>query len=385
MRYDAAIIGAGGDGLAAAIALADAGLRVIVVDRADDARRPSRHARIPSRLPRLSLCDSVCADPGGASSTRSVWRARRRRRAGPRLIVALWPDARSLIGRGAGEAASALLGRGGAAVSAAALARAATEAMRVPPRFARLRRAGDAAPWPARTGLAQSLAGLAAKRSAIAAARAHLMAAALAGRAADPCAGRLGAASACARRYGVRCLAGAPARRRRCRPAPPRPAPNSRCGAERHARSAARRRARRRARAGRRHARSRPAPILSTLDLKQTFLSLFPWNELPADLVAPRGRLPHGRRHGAACCLRSMRRRICRPRAAQPDPCRARCGPTLAEAHAAWRAGLDPGPSAARPALRLGLRSGARAGRQGGDDGDARRHPASPVRRRLDA
>ena len=56
--------------------------------------------------------------------------------------------------------------------------------------------------------------------------------------------------------------------------------------------------------------------IVSTLDLKRTYLSLFQWNALPKPIIKRVERLAHGRRHGAG----ALRTGKPRPLAADLSP-----------------------------------------------------------------
>ena len=305
MRYDAAIIGAGTNGLAAAAALAGAGLKTIVIERAGACRRPRRDARIPSGLFASPFCDEMAPIPA------EIFRALDLARHGAIFVpapssLALWPDRRHEVLNWAPEA------NPGSAASPKREARAdeirarafADGSQRAPEWLAQ---ASGPAPWPGADWSAFSLADLLD----------------------DAFIGSRRCQSACDGGRALRALrrsvrggerapsAGAPAVRRR----------DGRDGDARGGASAGRGDA---AGAeislgleaadirldGARATGVRLADgtaiearaVISTLDLRRTFFSLFAWKDLPGEAVerVSRYRIAGGRR---GCCSRSMRRR----------------------------------------------------------------------------
>ncbi len=126
MRYDAAIIGAGGEGLAAAIILAGAGLSTLIVERA--AMPGGRLVTRPFH-PGFSAgpyCDDIAEIPPALFHELGLAAAGLAMAPAP-ASLALWPDRRHVIGRDAGDGAAALLNEA-AARRTAVLARAAREA-----------------------------------------------------------------------------------------------------------------------------------------------------------------------------------------------------------------------------------------------------------------
>lgn len=334
VRYDAAIIGAGGEGLAAAIVLAKAGLSALVVDRA---------AAPGGRLVTRSFHPGFSAGPYGddvAEIPPALFHELGLAAAGLAMApapasLALWPGRRHVIGRDAGDGAAALLHEA-AARRAAILARAAQDAATPPPRFTVF--AGKrAAPWPAEDWATERLASLAAARIASADGAAHLMALALAGRAGDPfLAGSalhlLAAPAGFASPGGPGGLAAALEARAR------RAGAELRCGVEAIEIRRERRGATLVLADGSEIA---AAAILSTLDFKQTFLSLFAWSSLPPALGARIGQ--YRMDGGAARLLLALDAppdlppfALRSPLHVMPDPQR------LAAAHSACRAGLIP-------------------------------------------
>lgn len=283
MRYDVAIIGAGSDGLAAAIVLARAGLKVRVVDRGS---APGGMLQVREFHPGFRASpyrDGLAPIPAdifwslGLARAGAVF-------APPPLSVALWPDGRSVIGRGRGREAAALLGQG-ADRRAAVLARAAAEPDHVPPRFAFGARPRSA-PWPSEDWTATSLSDLLAERIGEPRLAAHALASALAGRTADPLLGGsalhlLASADGGVPAGGLARLATALADLAAAAGV------EIACGVEiseiRHA--GARASGLALADGGEIDARA----LISTLDLKQTFLSLFAWSDLPEAVVSRAG------------------------------------------------------------------------------------------------
>ncbi|MDE3114970.1 MAG: NAD(P)/FAD-dependent oxidoreductase [Pseudomonadota bacterium] len=336
VRYDAAIIGAGGDGLAAAIVLARAGLKTVVLDRAS---RPG--GRLCTREFHPGFRASPFLDDLAPIPSALFW-SLGLARAGARLApvpasLALGPSGRSLIGRGRGGAALDLL-TGADARIAAALARAAGEAGPPPRRFEFFHRPAYR-PWPGEDWLLPSLGDLLAGHIADPALRAHLMARVLAGRACDPfLAGSAvqllaPASGGLTVRGGAGALAEVLARLAREAGA------EIRCDAEAGEIRRDRNGVSTVVLAGGEEVIARA--LVSTLDLKQTFLSLFVWDALPPELLRRVGRFRMA--GGTARVLfaldappelaRGIRRADLH---VAPSP------EAFAEAHAAWRAGMIP-------------------------------------------
>jgi phytoene dehydrogenase-like protein len=323
-RYDAAIIGAGADGLAAAILLARAGLRTIVLER---------HAATGGRLTTRAFHPGFLASPYVSELAPipdalfwSLDLARHGAIRAPSLPpAALWPD-RIVLADTPSLMAEADSRR------AAALTRAST-----PEPAPRWRLFGKPAPtpWPSESWTHRPLADLAADETQ----SALLAATALEGRSADPLSagsalhllaptgdgiwrgglGGLGAAlDAAARAVGAEISCGLEVGEIACT--------DSRVAAltlSDGSSIAAR-------------------AVISTLDLKRTFLSLFPWADLPKQAV---------KRIGDFRCAGSTARLLL---ALAAPPSRADVPPDLlrrplhvtpdiaamVEAHAAWRAGI---------------------------------------------
>lgn len=280
MRYDAAIIGAGANGLVAAACLAGAGLSVVVVERSNRAGGRLATREFHPGFRASPFCDEV--DPIPADVYRALDLARR----GAILLpaqssLALWPDRRNEI-RHDGTSPGRIDERTFADVESLR-AHARADALRAPKRrwFAR----SDPAPaWPQPLWAGASLAEALSERSADPDARAHALARALAGRAVDPFApggalhlltpglggsgmtmGGLAtlaeALERAAREAGADMLLGLEAadiQRKRGRACGLRLADGTEIGAR---------------------------AIISTLDLKRTFFSLFAWKDLPEELT----------------------------------------------------------------------------------------------------
>lgn len=280
MRYDAAIIGAGANGLAAAACLAGAGLSVVVVERSERAGGRMATREFHPGFRASPFCDEIAPIPA------DLYRALDLARRGAILLptqasLALWPDRRNEI-RGEGESPGRIEERA-AAASETLRAHARAEATRAPRR--RWFASPDPAPaWPQPAWAGASLAQALSEPLSDPDARAHALARALSGRAVDPFApggalhllapGRGGSGLAmgglstlaaalerAAREAGAELLLGLEAadiRRARGRACGLRLAD----GTEIDARA-----------------------VISTLDLKRTFFSFFAWKDLPEELA----------------------------------------------------------------------------------------------------
>ena len=326
MRYDAAIIGGGADGLAAAAVLAKAGLRAIVVER---------HAEPGGRLVTCQFHPGFYASPFAGDvppiPDELFWSLDLARhgalRSPPLPHTALWPD-RSATQDSTGILAQAEHRR----IAALAFAGAPAPKPRWNP-FAKPRRAA----WPAEAWTHRSLLDLFGGTGDDGAAL--FTAASLEGRAADP----LSAGSALhlwspsgggVWRGGLRALGTALAGSARAAGA------EIACGLDV---------ADIRCRDGRAAALSladgteiAARAVISTLDLKRTFLSLFAWSALPAAAVRQIGDF-----RIAGSSARLLVALSAPPRAANlPDGALRgpiHVMPDLAqriEAHAAWRTGV---------------------------------------------
>ena len=276
MRYDAAIIGAGAEGLAAAIVLGQAGLRVIVIERGSQAggRLLARQFHPGFRCP--PFVDGVDEVPAPL-----FWRldlARRGAIAAPRTSSAVWPDRRHTLALGAcGGAAAKLLAVAGE--RRREIAERVLE-MQTRPLFRR----DEMRAWPGEDWATRSLADVLARAALSDDEREHIAAWALSGAAADPfidgsalqllgAGGRLaggterlaGALIAAAKAAGVDFSFGLEA------------SDLHRRGGDRDARITGI------GLADGSEIAARSA--ISTLDLKRTFLTFFTWNSLPNAVV----------------------------------------------------------------------------------------------------
>lgn len=269
MRHDVCVIGAGADGLAAAAMLAGRGLKVAVVER--DSRPGGRCAtrEFHPGFRASPYVDELAAIP--ADIFWSLDLARRGALLAPASSsLALWPARRSLLPPLAGEA-----------LRRAIAGRVLADAGESPKRTLFASRP-TYAPWPGEELAARTLLDVLDELSTDFAERAHLLAALLDGRVCDPTL----AGSA------LHLLAGAPGGVAAgglgrlgdaLRAAAEEAGAEITCGLEA---TDIKRKGRRVAGVGLADGSEIAArAIISTLDLKRTFLSLFTWSELPRALV----------------------------------------------------------------------------------------------------
>ncbi|MEJ0026635.1 MAG: FAD-dependent oxidoreductase [Rhizomicrobium sp.] len=324
-RYDAAIIGAGADGLAAAALLGRAGLRAVVLER-----QPHPGGLLATRQFHPGFFAAPFADDVAPIDDGLFWSLDLARHGAwatpPAPAMAVWPDKRA-IAVPLRELDAAVGAR-----RAAALARARLPAPPPSSRwnpFAKEARAD----WPAESWNHRALADLLSEFAPSEEQAALAAAGALEGRAADPLAagtalhllvrpaggvwrgalGGLGTAfAAAAREAGAEIACGLEVSDIRCH--------KGRVAGVGHADGS----------------EVAARAVISTLDLKRTFLSMFPWNELPKPAI---GRIAHFRTAGSTARLLL---------ALGERPERLPRGPVhvtpdirgLVEAHAAWRGGV---------------------------------------------
>jgi len=323
--YDAAIIGAGADGLVAAALLGRAGLRAIVLER-----QPQPGGLLVTRQFHPGFFAAPFADdiaPFEDALFRELDLARHGAwLAPPSPAQALWPDRKFLAAPLAALDAEIRTRRG------TALARAAEPVPPPPWRFNPFARHAEP-DWPAESWNHRALADVLAEHAADETQVAFLAAAALEGRAADPFAagtalhllcrpaggvwrgalGRLGIAlAAAAREAGAEIACGLEVSDIRCH--------KGRVAGVGHADGS----------------EVAARAVISTLDLKRTFLSMVPWSELPKPAI---GRIAHFRTAGATArllvALGERPENLPRgPVHVMPDL------RTLLEAHSAWRGGV---------------------------------------------
>jgi phytoene dehydrogenase-like protein len=334
LRYDACVIGAGADGLAAAATLAKAGLKTIVVERAEHTGGRLALREFHPGFHASPFCDELAPIP--AEIFHDLDLARRGAIFAPApTALALWPDRRGVLLLSDSSAPSNLLRRAARAADEARL-RAGRDA-EPPVRRPLFARAPPREPWLGEDWLGAALSDVVDRTIADPDAAALVIALALQGRAADPYSrgsalhllapgcgggglvtGALGdALAAAAREAGAEIV----------------------CGAEV---------------ADIRQAKGRVSAIgladsteiearavLSTLDLKRTFLSLFQWDALPKPVAH---RVAGFRMAGSTARLLLALDRspdiqagaLRGPIAVAPDPA------DMAEAYAAWRSGTIP-------------------------------------------
>jgi len=182
VRYDAAIIGAGANGLAAATALARAGLTAIVIERSDRAGGRLSTREFHPGFRASPFLDELAPIPQDIFW--SLGLAQRGADLMPAPVsLALWPDRLNLLRAGGQSGAAALLALS-AALAAEALAHALGEAERQPQK--RLFFRPQPMPWPGVEAMLPSLNEILMRRDLDPDTAAHVAAIALSGRAADP-------------------------------------------------------------------------------------------------------------------------------------------------------------------------------------------------------
>lgn len=337
LRYDAAIIGAGGDGLAAAIVLAREGLKTILVERGavPGGRFVTREFHPGFRA--SPFLDEVPPIPPALFW--SLGLARAGAVMAPNCFsLALWPDRKNAIGHGQGLPALMAMAESRQCRDAV-LARADTDVETVPPRFSFFRKLRHAS-WPGEDWAVVSLDNMLSERIREPDLKAHTMAAALAGRTCDPfLAGTALHLFAPATGDGAVVLRGQGTFAEALAHAARNAGAEIACGID----VAEIRRDKRGVAAiglaGGAEIEARA--VISTLDPKQTFLSFFVWNSLPPELV---GRAGNFRMAGSTA-------RLLIALDALPElPAQALRAPlhvapaagNFTDAHAAWRAGLIP-------------------------------------------
>ncbi len=333
MRYDAAIIGAGAEGLAAATLLGQAGLRVLVVERSERAG-----GRCVMREFHPGFRASPFADELAPIPAELYWALDLARRgavfAPARFSLALWPDRHHLLAldRTSKTPAGRLLEHT-QTLRAAVLGRAA-ETDTAKRRTIFDHRCARDRPWPGEAWTSQSLGEAIDARIACPDAVAHFAALALCGRVADPfvpgsalhlllagdrstggLAVLIDALAAAARAAGVEFSFGLEAsdiHRRGGKITGIGLADGSQIAT---------------------------GSVISTLDLKRTFLTFFPWNALPKEVVR---RVSNFRVAGATARVLFALDRLPQLPAPQAAGCNLHLSPDLdrmAEAWQAWRAG----------------------------------------------
>jgi phytoene dehydrogenase-like protein len=332
LRYDACVIGAGADGLTAAVLLARAGLKTIVVEKGE---QPGGRCRLREFHPGFRAAPFRDAlPPIPAELFRALGLAQKGMVLAPAAAsLALWPDRSHWLYRYRPSPARDLLVRAASGREASRL-RAARDAEPTPrrPLFAR---ATASAPWPDEDLYMSALADHVAAGVAEPDAAAHIMALALEGSAADPFL-RGSALDLLARGQG--CLIG-PGLAEALAAAARDAGAEILCGVD----VADIRQAKGRVSAigladG---TRIEARAVLSTLDLKRTFLSLFAWDALPKPVSE---RVAVFRMAGATARLLLV---LGKPPALDADALRSpiHVAPDpagMAAAHAAWRAGTVP-------------------------------------------
>ncbi len=340
MRYDVAIIGAGADGLAAAALLARAKLSTIVIERNERCG-----GRAATREFHPGFRGSPFADELPSIPARLYWTLDLSRRGAifvpSPVSTALWPDRSSVIRRGSFSPASHLLKR--AADSAEAASRRAEIDSEIPARSwpGMLGRKRASQPWPGAawttTSLNESI-GAAVPDSDDAA---HVCAGALWGRAADPFLAGTALHLLATVRSGT-IIGGLERLADALTGAATKAGAEIRCGLEASEVRTAEGRATIVVLADGTEIEARA--VISTLDLRRSFLSLFKWNELPAQLL---NRIRNFRMAGATARLLLALDHLPVSLAGLSEGLRGPIHLTpdfeaAARAHASWCAGLIP-------------------------------------------
>ena len=271
MRYDACIIGAGADGLAAAATLAGRGLKVAVVER--DSRPGGRCAtrEFHPGFRASPFVDELPAIPQDIFWSLDLARHGALLASAPSSL-ALWPGKQSLLQPPAGRAET---------LRREIAERVLADAGR-PPKRSLFSSHTPAAPWPGEELDTRTLLDVLDELSADSAERAHLLASLLDGRVCDPALDGCALQMLVGNRGGM--AAGGLGRLGEAlRAAAEEAGAKITCGLE----------AADIKRAGRRVATVGLADgsevaaraVISTLDLKRTFLSLFSWSDLPRTLM----------------------------------------------------------------------------------------------------
>jgi phytoene dehydrogenase-like protein len=279
VRYDAAIIGAGTNGLAAASVLAGAGLKTIVIERAQVCGGRATTRKFHPGFRASPYCDEIAAIPP------EIFRALDLARHGAIFVpspssLALWPDRQHQVLNWSPDTIWNRLRDAARVRTSDVLTRAFEDASRVERNYW-WHTASDAEPWPGEEWSHRSLADMLTESLSIEDAQAHFLAEALSGRSADlflngsalhllaPANGTFagglatlaGALTAAARSAGAEISLGLEAsdiRLKGDRVAAVRLAD----GTEIEARA-----------------------VISTLDMRRTFFSLFAWKDLPQAVV----------------------------------------------------------------------------------------------------
>ena len=332
MKYDAVIIGAGADGLGAAATLARAGLAVAVVERRDKAGGRCETREFHPGYRASPYADDLPAIPS------DIFRSLDLARLGA-LPLPSHPPA--LLSQGAIAPCGA--GYRGLWESAATLTRSARLLEESPPKRTLLPRRAPSPPWPGEDWSYRSLCDVVGEKLPDGEDGSLALAEALMGRAVDPRLGGsalnlLGAGPRFAARGGLGALAVALEAAARAAGA------TLMCGREVSEVTL------RRGRAvgvgfadgGTLAARA----VISTLDAKRSFLSLFAWSALPKSLVADAGAY---RMAGATARLLVALRASPRQRLPSGTIHLAPSAQSLADAALAWRSGAVP----ARPSIAL--------------------------------
>ncbi|MBI3677144.1 MAG: NAD(P)/FAD-dependent oxidoreductase [Proteobacteria bacterium] len=179
-RYDACVIGAGADGLAAAIMLARAKLKTILIERSE---RPG--GRLQTREFHPGFRASPFMDEVAPIPNEIFWSFDLARQgailASSSSSIALWPGSQSVL-----RLSQQPLLRDAAVLSREVIERVADDAHQAPPRRSLFSRPLPPRTWPGEAWANHALAGLLAEQARDALDVPHLAALALTGRAADP-------------------------------------------------------------------------------------------------------------------------------------------------------------------------------------------------------